>query len=268
VPPGTARYWSWLFAAPQLRAPLLGIYALGAEWQALMDPALDAGVAHLKLAWWREEVVRLKDGSAIHPISGYLADLPRAASVDFTPLLAAVGAASAQVGGVPLERGADLEPQSQALWGDPLALASQLAAVVADEAALRRCTGALAAGNYLSKAIRTYRRDARVGRVPFAIDELLAARIDNGDLALPVSPPHLALYLDGARERSLRYFECAERALPGAERGRQRHLLVLAALGQSRLTGRAAPLERHRFKDMLRAWSAARGAHRENRSNP
>jgi len=27
VPPGTARYWSWLFAAAESRAPLLGIYA-------------------------------------------------------------------------------------------------------------------------------------------------------------------------------------------------------------------------------------------------
>jgi hypothetical protein len=38
VPPGTARYWSWLFAARVARDPLLGIYALAAEWQALMDP--------------------------------------------------------------------------------------------------------------------------------------------------------------------------------------------------------------------------------------
>ena len=267
MPPGTARYWSWLFAAPPLRAPLLGIYALGAEWQALMDPAVDAGVAHLKLAWWREEVQRLEQGSAIHPISAYLAGLPRAAKVDFTPLLAAVGAASAQVGGVPLERGADLEPQSQALWGGPLVLASQLAAVVADEAALRRCTGALAAGNYLSKALREYRRDARVGRVPFAVDELLAAGIDNGDLALAAPPPHLARYLESARERGMRYFDGAERELTGAERGRQRHLLVLAALGKSRLNGSAAP-ERRRFKDMLRAWSAARRALDNHRSNP
>ena len=39
IPPGSARYWSWLFAAADSRPPLLGIFALGAEWQALMDPA-------------------------------------------------------------------------------------------------------------------------------------------------------------------------------------------------------------------------------------
>src|SRR6202020_61920 len=124
VPPGTPRYWSWLFAAAEPRAPLLGIYALGAEWQALMDPATESSVAHLKLAWWQEEMQRLAAGSAVHPISVYLAALPRAGLVDFTPLLTAVRAASAQVSGVPLERSAELEPQSQALWGGPLTVAS------------------------------------------------------------------------------------------------------------------------------------------------
>ena len=65
MPPGTVRYWSWLFAAAESRAPLLGIYSLGAEWQALMDPATESSVAHLKLAWWQEEMQRLAAGSAL-----------------------------------------------------------------------------------------------------------------------------------------------------------------------------------------------------------
>lgn len=262
MPPGTARYWSWLFAAPETRAPLLGIYALEAEWRALMDPATEISVAHLKLAWWQEEMQRLASGSAVHPISGYLAGLPRAASVDFTPLLTAVKAAAAQVGGVPLERGADLEPQSKGLWGEPLALVSRLAAEVPDEASLGSCTTALAAAGYLARAIRDYRRDARVGRVPFAIDELMAAGVDNDDLASDPPPPHLQIYLDGLRERAARYFESAAQALPRAERRRHRHLLVLAALGLTHMNSRAAPQERRRFKDMILAWTTARRAHR------
>jgi 15-cis-phytoene synthase len=259
VPPGTTRYWSWLFAAAELRAPLLGIYALRAEWQALLDPATETSVAHLKLAWWREEMRRLAAGSAVHPISGYLAGLPRAASTDFAPLLTAIDDAAAQVGGVPLERGADLERQSQA-WGGALALASLLAADVPDATALRNCTAALAAAGYLSRAIRGYRREARVGRVPFAIDELMAAGIDNDDLAADPPPAHLRSYLDALRGRAAKYFETAAQALPRAERSRQRHLLVLAALGLAHLNGRAAPLGRRRLKDMLLAWSTARRA--------
>src|SRR6202047_1287144 len=73
IPPGTARYWSWLFAAAEARAPLLGIYALRAEWQALTDPSTESGVAHLKLSWWQEEMQRLAAGSPVHPVSVYLA---------------------------------------------------------------------------------------------------------------------------------------------------------------------------------------------------
>lgn len=262
MPPGTARYWSWLFAASESRAPLLGIYALGAEWQALMDPATESSVAHLKLAWWQEEMQRLAQGSPVHPISGYLAALPRAAAVDFTPLEAAVNAAAAQVSGVPLERGADLAPQSRGLWGDPLVLASQLAADVADEASLRNCTAALAAAHYLSRSVRDYRREARVGRVPFAVDELMAAGIDNDDLAADPPSPHLRNYLDGLRDRAAGYFEIAAQALPPMQRGQHRHLLVLAALGQIHMNSRAAPAERRRLKDMLLAWTTARRAQR------
>ncbi len=234
LPPGTARYWSWLFAAAEARAPLLGIYALGAEWQALMDPATEISVAHLKLAWWQEEMHRLK---------------------------VAVTAAAAQVSGAPLERGSDLEPQSRALWGDPMALASQLADDVQDETGLRNCTSALAAADYLSKAIRDYRREARAGRVPFAIDELMEAGVDNDDLATDPPPPRLQSYFDGLRKRAAQYFQTAAEMLPRAQRARHRHLLVLAALGQAHLNSRAPVPERRRLKDMLLAWTTARRAH-------
>jgi 15-cis-phytoene synthase len=226
-----------------------------------VDPATEAGVARLKLAWWQEEMRRLAAGAAVHPISAYLAALPRAGAVDFIPLLTAVNAAAAEVSGAPLEHGADLEPHSQALWGDPLALASRLAGDVPDEASLRNCTLALAAAGYLAKALRDYRREARVGRVPFAIDELMTAGVDNDDLAADPPPPHLQSYLKILRGRAARYFEIAQQALPSAQRARNRHLLVLAALGLTHLNGGAPPRGRRRLHDMILAWRTARRAH-------
>jgi phytoene synthase len=267
VPAGTVRYWSWLFAAAEARAPLLGIYALGAEWQALADPATESSVAHLKLAWWQDEMQRLAAGAPVHPISSYLAALPRAAAVDFTPLVTAVRSAALQVGGVPVERGSDLEPLCRALWGEPLALASRLAADAADDAGLLDCTTALAVADHLAKAIRGYRREARVGRVPFAIDELLAAGVDNADLAAEAPPPHLQAYLDRLRETAAGRFETAAQALPRAQRGAQRHLLVLAALGLNHLNSPAPLLERRRLQDLLLAWRTARRAHSSIRSS-
>ena len=262
VPAGTARYWSWLFAAAESRAALLGIYAVCAEWQALTDPATDVSVACLKLAWWREEMLRLAARSPVHPLSVYLAELPHAAAVDFSPLIAAVDAAAAQVSGVPLECSADLLPQSQALWGGPLMLASQLAGHGAGDTGLGECTRALAAARYLSAAIRDYRRQANAGRVPFAVDELMAEGIGNDDLLAASPPPHLCGYLELLRVRAARLFDSAPRELSREQRLRHRHFLVLAALGADRLHARAPSAARARLSDMLLAWNTARRAGR------
>src|SRR5471032_3209178 len=136
LPMVSARYWSWLFAAATARAPVLGIYALLAEWSALMDPATEHSAARIKLAWWQEEIRRLSLGVPVHPISTYLASLPRAGDVDFAPLAQSIDAAMTETNGAPLERSTDLEPHAWALRAQPLQVASRLIAGDLDESSL------------------------------------------------------------------------------------------------------------------------------------
>jgi phytoene synthase len=262
LPSGTARHWSWLFAAHGSREPLLGIYALLAEWRALMDPGTEAAVAQLKLAWWQEEMQRLIAGSPVHPISRYLAALPRAAAADFAPLGRAVEAAAAQIAGAPLERGGELAAHSEALRGGPLMVAARLAGAPQEPAeGLQSCIAALASAEYLAGAIADYRREARAGRVAFPVDELLAAGIENADLAAAVAPDHLQSYLDGVRRRAAQFFASAADVLPREERAPLRHLLVLAALGVKHLNSRRPPADTNfRLQDLFLAWSTARRA--------
>lgn len=265
IPIGSPRYWSWLFASPAARAPLLGVYALLAEWNALMDPATEASASRIKLAWWQEEIQRLIARAPIHPICRYLASLPRSGEVDFTPLRQAIDASMAELGGVPLERSAELEPHACALRAAPLGLASRLASPPAsgglDEAGLTSSLRALAVADYLARASRDYQRLARVGRIPFAVEELLAAGVDNADLCADRPPPKLEVYLEQQRALAARNYENAAQALPAACRAQQRHLLVLAALGLKDLQRHSSSLESARVQDMLLAWSAARRAH-------
>jgi 15-cis-phytoene synthase len=261
IPLGTARYWSWLFAAATARAPLLGIYALLAEWNALMDPATEHSAARIKLEWWQEEIRRLAAGAPVHPIGVYLASLPRAGEVDFTPLTLSIDAAVTETDGAPLERGTDLVPHACALRAYPLLVASRLASGDLDEASLEQCTRALAVADYLSRSVRDYPREVRLGRVPFAVDELLAAGIDNAGLCADHPPAELAGYLQRLRERAELDYGIAAQALPSARRSEQRHLLVLAALGLRQLNRGAPTLESSGMRDMLLAWSTARRAH-------
>jgi 15-cis-phytoene synthase len=254
-------YWSWLFAAPDARESLLGLYALTAEWRALTDPSTDLKVAEIKLAWWRDELQRLAAGSPAHPITRHLAQLPRANTVNFISLESSLQAALTQMSGVPLERAAELQPHADALYGTPLWIASQMAIDEVDDGPLQVCTSALAAGLYRARAAADYGREARAGRLPFPVDELLAAGIDNDDLAAPTPPPRLADYLAEQSRMAASHFAAAAAALPTARRPKLRHLAVLASLGRKYQNDHRSPTSGDfRLGDLYNAWNAARRA--------
>jgi phytoene synthase len=241
------------------------VYALLAEWRALTDPATEPSVAGVKLAWWREEMQRLVDHRAVHPIGQYLEALPRAQEVDFASLATCVEAAAAHVQGAPIERSLDLATHARLLMAGPFGVSVALTGEIAAEAApfLDAALTALATAENLARALADFRREARVGRIPFPIEELLAARIENADLVAATPPAHLASYLERVRERARHsYREAAER-LPREERGPLRHLLVLAALGIKHLNSRRDPQQlEFRLQDLYLAWSTARRAAR------
>ena len=247
-----------------MREPLIGIYALMAEWRALMDPATDSGVSQIKLTWWRDEMRRLAAGSPLHPITRHLAQLPGARVAAFAPLESSVEAAAAQVAGAPLERAGELESHADALYGTPLLAAARIGSARSDHldrSTTHSCTAALAAAEYLARAVADYGREARAGRVPFPVDELLAAGIDNDDLAAAEPPARLQIYLKQLRDKAAGYFSTAASALPPTEQPELRHLLVLATLGVRYLNGRRSLSSADfRLADLYNAWTVARRA--------
>jgi 15-cis-phytoene synthase len=254
------RHFSWLFAAPAARDPLLGIYALQAEWHALMDPRSERSAAQIKLAWWQEEMRRLTDSSPVHPISQYLAALPGATPVMFMPLIDSVDAAALEVSGAPLERTADLVPHAQRLRANPMSVAADLsnpgAPPVATDMEFQASAAALAVGDYLGRTLGEYRSEARAGRVPFVVEELMAAGVDNAALAAERADAPLSAYLASVRQRTLDQYALAAASLPPRRRRAQRHLLVLAALGAARL--RQSPPRA--LGSLYLAWDTARRA--------
>ena len=216
--------------------------------------------ARIKLGWWQEETRRLVAGAPVHPIGGFLASLPRAPAVDFTPLAAAIDACVEEAGGAPLERAMDLPPHARALRAGPLQVASRLACADVDEASLLECTDALADADYLWRSSTQYRREARVGRVPFAVEELMALGLGNDDLSADQPSAPLVAYLSRLRSQAADGYTRALTALPPAQRAAQRHLPVLAALHLERLRAGALDRKARGLQDMLLAWTTARRA--------
>ena len=271
VPPGSVRYYSWLFASREARDPLLAMYALMAEWRALTDPATEASVAHIKLEWWRAEIMRLANQAPAHPITRYIAAMPRAVDADLASLETTVVAASAQVAGAPLERSSDLAAHSWSMYGIPLLIANKLAGPENDGAfasgtQASGCIADLATADYLTRAVADYRRDARAGRVPFAVDELLNAGIEDADLSAAEPPPPLLQYLTQLQAHNQQHLRRAAEALqglPGHVRSQQRHLSILVSLGIKHGKEHRSPSSADfRLSDLYNAWNAARHAAR------
>ena len=197
-------------------------------------PPIELAAAHLKLAWWREEIERLGRGAPVHPISRYIASLAARGRGGFhAPRDNPRGRRAPD-----RRRTARAWRRARSARGRPVGGAARdgsaprgRAGADAGAAAVHRAEAALAAAEYLNDAIAGYRRAARFGRVVFPVDELLAANVEDADLSAAEPPLHLQSYLEELRRRAVGYCSQATAALPRSEHGPMRHLLVLAALG-------------------------------------
>jgi phytoene synthase len=72
-PPGTPRWYAWLFTPRRARDRVALLFALESEWRSTAARHVDHAVAHLKLNWWRDEIKRLAQGMPLHPLTRSLA---------------------------------------------------------------------------------------------------------------------------------------------------------------------------------------------------
>lgn len=133
--PGSARYFVLLYTPTPRRAALQTLLALVDELGVGLERGLDHGVAHLRLQWWEEELLRFQQGQPRHPwLIGWLqtlhapADLrplAQAAGIDLATqrlaarrslqLYAALFVSAAQLLGVPETPASELEPLGRAV---------------------------------------------------------------------------------------------------------------------------------------------------------
>lgn len=75
APAGGSFYYSILFYPEHLRRDLRALHALGIELEEIMTECSDPGVMRMKYAWWQDEIMRLYQNTARHPVSRALADV-------------------------------------------------------------------------------------------------------------------------------------------------------------------------------------------------
>jgi phytoene synthase len=75
APAGSGFYYSILFYPEQQRRDLRALHALGIELEEIITECSDPGVVQMKCAWWHDEIMRLYQNAARHPVTRALADV-------------------------------------------------------------------------------------------------------------------------------------------------------------------------------------------------
>jgi 15-cis-phytoene synthase len=271
---GSARDFAWLYSPAQLRAVLAPLLDIEREIGAALRPGLDHGVAHVRLAWWREECARCAAGHPVHPAARAL----RAAAgypVDPTGL---VETAEWDLAAATFETRAELVAYCER-WASAMTGIAVHSAHDAERDGRADSEARAAFGRAFGAALKEIELliglagDARAGRLRLPLDELAAAGVEPPALARVPWPPALRELIEARHRAARRALAETATQLPVSAQPALRGLLVWGTLA-SQASRRAAHrvglpessgVETGRMAGLADAWRAWRAARLANR---
>ena len=259
---GSMQWHAWLYTPPPARALVAAAFALGAELRAIADARVDHGVAHLKLQWWREELLRLEQGQPRHPLT-QAALAAAAAGTAWRPFEDFVSCLELDLASSTYETEAELDRYLILAAGLHRALAQAL--VPGDECVARF---AVAAGRCLRgvEIIRDLRQDALNGRIYLPLDWLEGEGVDHVELRAAQLRPGVVRCLLRLAEKSREQGRMAMMALSGGEFAALRgpkvllrlHLALLERIERRQFDVGVRRLALGPMQSLWTAWRAAR----------
>lgn len=97
TPPGSATYYSVRFAPSQSRSAVALLFAWKAELRRIIFSTTDAGIARLKLQWWREELARSFAQEAQHPLGQQLTEIIHQYQLPLTEFVTVIDGVEAEL---------------------------------------------------------------------------------------------------------------------------------------------------------------------------
>ena len=229
---GSSFYYAFLFLPPERRSAITAFYAFCREVDDVVDETQDAGVAAVKLDWWRREVAAAYAGHPTHPVMRAL-----------MPHTGPFGIAQEHLAQVIEGCEMDLQ-QSRYLDFPALERYCHLVAGVVGEVASgifgrREATTItyahrLGLAMQLTNIIRDVGDDARRGRIYLPISELQRHDVKAHELLQRAAPwgysDRFTSLMRFQAERAHRLYDEALALLPDGERSAQRPGLMMAAI--------------------------------------
>jgi phytoene synthase len=225
---GSSFYYSFLFLPHDQRRAITALYAFCREVDDVVDETSDAGVARMKLAWWRTEIAAVFSGQPQHPVGRALVPAVRhypLTESHFQEIL----------DGMEMDLGQNRYPDFAALELYCHRVAGVVGLMAAEifgrqEQATLEYAHTLGIAFQLTNIVRDVGEDARRGRIYLPAEDMKKFSVAEADiLALRETPAFRALVAFQI-ERARAHYERAMTLLPQRDRRNQRAGLVMAAI--------------------------------------
>lgn len=225
---GSSFYYSFLFLPDDRRRAITALYAFCREVDDVVDETMEASVARTKLAWWREEIIRLYHGQPQHPVTQALREV-----------VAPYGLEEAELQEVIEGMAMDLEYNAYPDFEALKVYCHRVAGVVGmlsakifgfkDPRTLDYARD-LGLAFQLTNIIRDVGEDARRNRLYLPLHELAQFGVTADDITQARETESFRKLMDYQIARANGYYDEAFSKLPAVDRKAQRPGLVMAAI--------------------------------------
>ncbi|MBI2307521.1 MAG: presqualene diphosphate synthase HpnD [Rhodocyclales bacterium] len=225
---GSSFYYSFLFLPPERRRAITALYAFCREVDDVVDECHDPQIAATKLVWWRQEVARLYEGQAGHPVTQALQGVLPQFNLPQEQLLEIIDGME-----MDLTQSRYLDFKALSLYCYRVAsVVGLLAAEIFgyEDRHTQKYAHDLGMAFQLTNIIRDVGEDARRGRIYLPIDELQQFGVKAADILNAQYSDNFRRLMEFQIERAERYYEQALAQLPAGDRRAQRPGLVMAAI--------------------------------------
>ena len=225
---GSSFYYSFLFLPAARRQAIMALYAFCREVDDIVDECNDIALASTKLAWWRQEVERIANRQAQHPVGLALQQVDSSINLPKEQLLEIIDGMA-----MDLQQSRYLDFKGLSLYCYRVAsVVGLLAAEIFgyQDRQTQKYAHDLGMAFQLTNIIRDIGEDARRGRIYIPMDELKQFNVPAADILNGKYSENFTALMQFQAERAEKYYAQAFAQLPAVDRRSQRPGLIMAAI--------------------------------------